>query len=96
MPPNAIASPIKHCHIYTHCHKKVSEDVATIFYAFDYNLENNAVKRALLNGNCKKSKNGTKHICNKCCTLLKRYNYASCVSCKTNTQKDHTFVFHKV
>ena len=34
-------------------------------------------------------------MCNKCCTLLKRYNYVSCVSCKTNTQKYCTFVFHK-
>ena len=95
MLPNAIASPIRYCHICTYCYKKVSEDLATTFSPFDYSLESGAVKRALLGSNHGKSKNGTEHIYNKCCTLLKRYNYVSFVSCKTNPQKYLTFLFHE-
>ena len=48
--------PPSSSHISTHCHKEVSEDVATIFNAFDYNLESSVVKRILLDSNHKKIK----------------------------------------
>ena len=68
--------------------------MATVFNAFDYNLESNAVKRALLDSNCKKGKNGTEHICNKC-TLLEMHNYVPGVWCKTNTKNIMHLFFTK-